>query len=270
MKKLLILALWVTVVLTAPAQTYFFCTGDTITHDLPVYHGSLQWQQSNNGITWTDIPGATYQPYKTVFTMFKCYRAKVTDGTCDPVYSEVMYVTAYFVQQRLDAGETPKHIYDSGIPLDSLYGKTYHGGLIFYLNTTTGTGLVSAASDQSTDAEWGCYGTTITGADGTAIGTGAQNTIDIEAGCTTVGTAADVCANLTLNTYSDWFLPSKDELNAMYTNLKLKGFGGFSDTSYWSSSEYDAYGAWREYFLSGGQSSGSKSFSYYVRCVGSF
>ncbi|GAG27669.1 unnamed protein product, partial [marine sediment metagenome] len=39
-------------------------------------------------------------------------------------------------------------------------------------------------SYQSTSAQWGCYGTLISGADGTAVGTGEQNTIDIETGCT--------------------------------------------------------------------------------------
>ncbi len=185
-------------------------------------------------------------------------------------YGNQVILTQYYVQLALNNGETPKQIYDSGIPLDSLYGKTYQGGLICYLDTSNGTGLVSAAIDQSIDATWGCYGTAINGADGTAIGTGEQNTIDIEAGCTTVGTAADICANSNLNDYLNWFLPSKDELNAMYINLKLKGYGGFASSFYWSSTEYSAYSAWNQLFSNGAQGNLYKNYNLYVRCVRSF
>ncbi|MBI5218665.1 MAG: hypothetical protein HY958_07040 [Bacteroidia bacterium] len=30
------------------SQSYSFCPGDTITHDLPVYTGSLQWQETTD------------------------------------------------------------------------------------------------------------------------------------------------------------------------------------------------------------------------------
>jgi hypothetical protein len=146
------------------------------------------------------------------------------------------------------------------------------GGWIFYDKGSYSDGwryLEAAPSDQSPGAPWGCYGESISGADGTAVGTGEQNTIDIEAGCTTAGTAADRCANLGLGGYSDWFLPSKDELNLMYTNLKVFGVGGFADYFYWSSSEYNAYYAWYQYFYNGYQYNYNYS-TYRVRAVRAF
>src|SRR3989339_813494 len=200
----------------------------------------------------------------------RIYNRALNEAEIDSLYREGGWPLSLTVQQRLDTNETPKQIYDSGIPLDSLYGKTYQGGLIFHLNTTTGEGLVAAPTDQST-GEWGCVGIEITGADGTAIGTGAQNTLDIIAGCATAGIAAKLCADLVLNTYDDWFLPSKDELNAMYTNLQLSDFGGFADDYYWSSSEYDNDYAWGQLFFDLGiQNDPNKYSTLYVRAVRAF
>ena len=156
-------------------------------------------------------------------------------------------------------------------------GDTYQGGIIFYLDGNGG-GLI-AGNYTPTETYWGCYVTvnSITGADGTAIGTGAQNTIDIEAGCTTIGTAADICANLTSNGYSDWFLPSKDELNEMYLNLHQQGLGSFTNNNYWSSSEAinngnDIIGneAYFQSFSNGIQSFDSKNQIKSVRAVRAF
>jgi hypothetical protein len=147
-------------------------------------------------------------------------------------------------------------------------GSLFFGGIVFYLDGNGG-GLVCAESDQSTNAEWGCYGTTIGGTD-TSIGTGAANTAAIVAGCSESGIAARICNDLVLNGYNDWFLPSKDELNLMYENLKLNGIGGFAPNYYWSSSEGSSYDAWLQNFSNGNQGSYRKDYSLRVRAGRAF
>jgi len=146
-------------------------------------------------------------------------------------------------------------------------GQSYGGGIIFYLDGTGLHGLISAPTDQSTGAQWGCYGTSI-GGTGTAIGTGQDNTTLIVNVCSESGTAARICDVLVLNGYSDWFLPSKDELNQMY--LQKTVIGGFADW-YWSSSEYNVIFAWDQNFSNGLQGYYIKNATAtYVRAVRAF
>ena len=56
--------------------------------------------------------------------------------------------------------------------------------------------------------------------------------------------AKTACDELILNGYSDWRLPSKEELGFIYKNLHKAGLGGFQAAYYWSSTENSAYGAW--------------------------
>lgn len=163
-------------------------------------------------------------------------------------------------------------------------GDYRDGGVVFWVDPTDNTkGLVCAVVDQSSSAaEWGCYDLVspveITGADGTAIGSGVQNTIDIVNGCTTSGTAADICHSLTLNGFSDWFLPSRDEMNAIYLNKSvlnpvfLSNGGTVLDEGvyYWTSSEYSADRAYDFYFANG-LSEGSLKLNYFsVRAIRAF
>ena len=184
------------------------------------------------------------------------------------------------VADLFNAGLSPMDLFNGGVSIDSLYGQAYAGGLIFYLDTLdvhpSFEGVVLATVDQSADAEWGCNLTPIPGADGIVIGTGNQNTIDIEAGCTTPDIAADICANLDLNGFMDWVLPSKDELNEMYFKIgpgaasPNTNVGGFAADIYWSSTEVSVNLAWLQNFNNGVQQTVNKSGINNVRAVRAF
>ncbi len=139
------------------------------------------------------------------------------------------------------------------------------GGIVFYITDGGLHGLEAAPEDQSSSAEWGCYGTEIDGADGTAIGTGAQNTADILAGCSASGIAARVADEYELNGYGDWFLPSKDELNELYQQRAV--VGGFTNVNGWSSTEVTSNLAWLQYFTNGLQINLGKYNALSVRAV---
>ncbi len=115
----------------------------------------------------------------------------------------------------------------------------------------------------------------------TGIGTGKTNTDALVAAMgntaytsntsTTTTTTEDYAARLCdiheAGGYDDWFLPSKNELNLMYLNLKKKGLGGFSDNYYWSSSESSVYYAWFQILGNGFQNGYNRSVDYRVRPV---
>ena len=113
-------------------------------------------------------------------------------------------------------------------------GQFYAGGLIFYLDESGDHGMVCTLSELGTPF-WGCQGVYM----GTLmnVGSGAANTAVILANCSEEGIAARLCDTLQMNGYTDWFLPSIDELGLMYNNLHLASLGNFLNANYWSSSE---------------------------------
>jgi hypothetical protein len=121
------------------------------------------------------------------------------------------------------------------------------GGIVFHVTDGGLHGLEVATEDQ-VKTQWGCFGTPISGAKGTVVGTGEQNTVDIIAGCDET-TAASVASARGRG----WYLPSKDELNLLYAQKVAGVVGGFARHYYWSSSQASANNAWYQSFDNGRQ-----------------
>ena len=152
-------------------------------------------------------------------------------------------------------------------------GDSYGGGIVAYIlqsgdpgyDANVQHGLIAATADQSPGIQWYNGSYVVTGATGTAIGTGQANTTAIVTIQGAGSYAAKLCHDLTVGGYNDWFLPSKDELDKLYINKVA--IGGFADGYYWSSSEGSAGLAWLQRFGDGGQSIFSKGFLELVRAV---
>ena len=159
------------------------------------------------------------------------------------------------------------------LPQAIAIGDLVEGGIVFYIDETGEHGLVAATEDLGS-FQWGCSGTGIAGADGQAIGTGYQNTLDIVSGCSETPIAASEALAYESEGHSDWYLPSKDELTEMYNTIGNGGsqgnIGGFSNSYYWSSSEVNNYSAWNVYFLDGPTTGSNKGHARLVRIIRAF
>jgi hypothetical protein len=149
------------------------------------------------------------------------------------------------------------------------------GGLVFYDKGYYADGwryLEAGISDIGSGVPWSASQKKLSGT-GTSVGAGKRNSELIRNSGESIS-AALAALNYNHGGYSDWFLPSTDELDFMYKNLNQKG--GFSGGWYWSSSEY--YGnvyncAWKQSFSDGRRDyggMGDKGQPYAVRAIRQF
>ena len=157
-------------------------------------------------------------------------------------------------------------------------GQEYGGGIVAYIFQPEDPGYVAgethgliAASADIAYSRWeGGAGWSVTGATETALGTGASNTEKIIAAQKTTPDpyAAKLCKDYNGGGFSDWYLPSKDELNKLYLNKKT--IGGFADENYYSSSETNLSNCVYQDFKSGTVIINMKSWGFKSRPVRTF
>jgi hypothetical protein len=120
-------------------------------------------------------------------------------------------------------------------------GESYGGGIVFWVTTDGLHGLIAETIDQSTNSNW--YD--------------AQNIISINLNHSTAG-----------QLYTDWRLPTRNELNLLYSQRTT--FGGFPSFDYWSSTEANSGSARIQNLATGAQDSLAMYNSSRVRAVRAF
>jgi len=233
--------------------------------------------------------GAAVMTSKTCNSDINCIEFYVRNGTVnffiDGVLAKECSVESnwtkhsLFLKEGLHTFKWENASYYGNVYIDAIrfkkanfaVGMPYQGGIIAYVDNSGEHGLIAAPNDQSEGIVWATV-KNVTGAIGTSIGTGQSNTTKIIQALGNGNYAAKLCDNLVLNGYSDWFLPSKDELNEMLKNCHI--IGGFNTVNgyyYWSSSELDKDYAWYQGAHYYNQDYGDKNFyTFIVRAVRAF
>ena len=158
------------------------------------------------------------------------------------------------------------------------------GGYVFYVSPTAinvaagistgGIYLEAAPVGAQGTAEYGCTGSSSPGTS-YGVGSGASNTLAIISNCATAGIAARVTSDLTYAGFSDWFMPSLDEMTLIYNNLynRTPSLGGFTGLNYGSSSEgTNGFGYQAYWWFGSGAVSGQTNKNYvgYYRPIRAF
>ena len=211
-------------------------------------------------------------------TLYACWRDYVVgDKTSHGGYVFYIDEADAFPWMYLEAAPNDLRLIEGSATVDKSEEGYYESsaGYLFGLFRQTDEGANLYVNSSTTFNESTCTKT--------AIGTGQANTtmlvgvMGVQAYRwlneeeTTDEYAAKLCDDLIYNGLTDWFLPSKDELQKMYENLYTQGIGEM-EGSYWSSSEHPdgSIFAWEHGFYGNTKSLASRTGDVRIRPCRSF
>ncbi len=235
------------------------CSGSTVAN-LTATGTNIKWYSISTGgtalaSTTALVSGTTYYASQTVSGCESTIRLAVTVTINNPTVSATSTTVCSGQPTTLtvSAGTSTTSNFSVGSIGPS-------GGYVFYDKGSVTNGwryLEASPIDNGSDSGTGCYCISIPNTS-TTIGTGRTNTTNwVGAGCN--GGFINTAITFNINGNTNWFIPSKDELNLMYSTLKLNNLGNFQNVQYWTSSpaSYGSCGidggAWVQNFSNGSQ-----------------
>lgn len=221
----------------------------------PVLKAGVCWSTSPNPTIANDTALADFTlgeflPFMTKLTVNKTYYVRAFATNSDGIgYSDstITIIPAYYI------------------------GEVFGGGKIFYIAPNKIHGLIAATVDQAAGDAWD-NNSTATWTYAWNTDDGAPNTDKIIATLGLGSYAAALCRNYTGGGYTDWYLPSLDELGDLF--LAKTAIGNITPYYYWSSTEDQNYiaSAWviRMDSQTGEQQTWTKNNSFVVRAIRKF
>ena len=168
--------------------------------------------------------------------------------SCTDDIDPTIYNTDLDIMENLNNGVAPADIIEN-VGVEVLYGLDYGGGYIFHFDENDGGLIVATDYSQIGNKRWGDIFDLDTSHQ---IGSGMQNTQLIVQGNLNDNSPANggieefgsddytfkIVSDLEFNGFNDWFVPSSDSMEAIFTNVHSIGMGNFDEAlTYWSSTK---------------------------------